>query len=215
MILRYYGHSLFTLTLADGTVIATDPYGTFYDYPRRTLKADVCTVSHAHHDHNALEMITGKPQVIDREGDFHLHGGLRITGIQSFHDEKQGALRGTNLMFVYQTEGLRIAHLGDLGCPLTSAQAAALGSLDVLLLPVGGYYTIDAEQAAQTVELLQPRIVIPMHYRTAYNQAMPVATEEPFLQRMQAQPEPMTVCRLTMEDISERPPVMLMRMTEA
>lgn len=213
MILRYYGHSLFTLALSGGLTLATDPYGALYDYPPQTIQADVVTVSHHHHDHDAVSMIAGRPIIIDREGVATPAPNVKMTGIPSKHDAVGGASRGNNLMFVLETEGLRIAHLGDLGHLPTPEQARALGTPDVLLIPVGGTYTLDAAEAVKTVRLLKPRIAIPMHYRTRFSQAMPIETEEPFLRLMGQASEPMPLCRLTREDLSERPCVLRLSVT--
>lgn len=213
MIVRYYGHSLFTFTLESGAVLLTDPYGVFYDYPARTLQADVVTVSHHHHDHDALGMVTGSPAVIDREGAHKPAPGVEITGTQTWHDGEGGARRGGNLVFAIEAEGLRIAHLGDLGHVLTERQRAAIGPVDVALVPVGGLYTTDAATAVQNVRLLAPRVTIPMHYRTPYSSAMPIETEAPFLALMGAHCEPLPLLRLSAGDLGERPAVLLMAVT--
>ena len=213
MILRYYGHSLFTIQLESGYTILTDPYGAFYEYPRRTLHADLVTVSHHHRDHDSLAMVAGVQTVLDKAGRFDPAPGVAAAAIPSWHDDMQGQKRGPNLIFVLEAEGLRIAHLGDLGHVLDAAQVKAIGTVDVLLTPVGGTYTVDAHAAAQNVALLRPRVTIPMHYQTRYSLDMPITDERPFLALMDADPEPMPLCRLTSSDISERPPVLLMQVT--
>lgn len=213
MILRYYGHSLFTLALESGLTVATDPYGDFYGYPRRRLKADLATVSHHHHDHDALEMLQGVRQVIDAPGAYYPARDLTVTGIATWHDEQRGAQRGENTVFILQAEGLRLVHLGDLGHVLTDRQCAAIGMPDVLLTPVGGRYTTDAPAALENVRRLRPRITIPMHYRTPYDPEMPIETERPFLALMGAEPAPLPLCRLSAGDIGERPSVLLLGVT--
>lgn len=215
MILTYYGHSMFTLTLENGTVLLTDPYGAFYHYPQHRIKADIVTVSHHHHDHDALEMAVGQPQVFDRVGVFSPTREIILTGIASKHDQAGGAQRGDNLIFVIEAEGLKIVHLGDLGHLPTARQCHAIGTPDVLLIPVGGYYTIDAAMAVETVHLLKPHVTVPMHYRTIYDEEMPIQNEGPFLSLMKANPKPMPVCRLTSADLSERPEVLVMSITPA
>ena len=217
MILHYYGHDLFTLTLSDGTVILTDPYENFYNYPNRSLRADICTVSHHHSDHDSVGILQEEKNlihIIDTNGVHEPKKGIRIKGIPSFHDAENGALRGSNLIFVIEADGLRIVHLGDLGHTLSAAQIAMIGSPDILLLPVGGFYTIDAKTAFHVMQSLSPRITIPMHYRTAANPDMPVAPLADFLQLLHASPEPMHVCRITAEDISERPSLIVMTTPE-
>jgi L-ascorbate metabolism protein UlaG (beta-lactamase superfamily) len=210
MLLRYYGHSLFTLTMESGFVLLTDPYGDFFDYPHHRLKADVVTVSHHHRDHDSLEMIVGQPTVVDQEGVSSPVSGLLITGVPSKHDAQNGQKRGDNMIFVIEAEGLKLVHLGDLGHVLNERQRNAIGRPDVLMTPVGGTYSTDAAAAAENVRLLRPRVTIPMHYRTQYDEQMPIDTEEPFLQLMGANPTPMPLCRLTKGDLQERPEVLLM-----
>lgn len=147
MILKYYGHSFFTLTLENGSVIAFDPYGTLYEYPRRLLRADVCLISHHHYDHDGLSCLEAGAEVIDTPGEHKLACGASVVGVPTFHDGQGGALRGKNTFFIVEAEGLRVGHAGDLGHLPTRAQAAQIGRLDLLMLPVGGYYTIDAAQA--------------------------------------------------------------------
>lgn len=214
MIVRYYGHSLFTFTLESGTVLLTDPYGAFYGYPQRTLHADVVTVSHHHHDHDSLAMVSGKPVVIDLAGAHSPAPGVKVTGTPTWHDGEGGSKRGGNLVFVIEAEGLRIAHLGDLGHVLAERQRAAIGPVDVALVPVGGLYTTDAAVAAQNVRLLAPRLTIPMHYRTPYDPDMPIETEAPFLALMGVKCEPLPLLRLTAGDLGERPAVLLLAVTD-
>lgn len=213
MILRYYGHSLFTLAFENGFTLLTDPYDDFYSYPKRTLRADIVTVSHQHHDHNALGMVDGQPQVFDKLGIFCPAQDIIITGVASKHDGSDGAQRGDNIIFVIEAEGLKIVHLGDLGHVLTERQRLSIGTPDVLFTPVGGLYTTDANAAFENVKLLHPRVTIPMHYRTRFSAEMPITTEHPFLEQMHAAPTPMHLLRLTKGDLSERPPVILMDIT--
>lgn len=213
MILTYYGHSMFTLALENGQTLLMDPYGDFYQYPKHRLPADMVTVSHHHHDHDAVEMAEGHPQIFDQAGVFAPARDVILTAIPSKHDAVNGAQRGDNLIFVIEAEGLKIVHMGDIGHRLTTRQRLSIGTPDVLLIPVGGYYTIDASMAAETVRLLRPRVTLPMHYRTIYTKEMPIDDEKPFLSLMNAAPKPMPVCRFSYGDMSERPNVMLMDIT--
>lgn len=211
MIIRYYGHALFSLSLESGKEIVMDPYGALYGYPSRTLPADVCTISHHHFDHDGVSMLTGTPVLIDTQGVHHPLPDVVITGIPSFHDEAGGAKRGQNLIFVVEAEGLRIAHLGDLGHPLDDAQLAAVGTPDILMVPVGGHYTIDAATALQLIRAVSPRVAIPMHYRTKASGAdVPIAPVADFLKLAKVSPEPMRLLRVTAGDVGERPPILLM-----
>lgn len=156
MRLIWNGHACFTLETAQGTLV-TDPYGdgSVPGLSPVRLTADAVYCSHGHSDHNAAQLValTGKDLTVS------------VEGLPTFHDDQKGALRGENVMRIFSAEGMRVAHLGDLGCPLTPEQKARLTGLDALLIPVGGYYTIDAAQAKAIVEELRPRVTVPMHYR--------------------------------------------------
>ena len=213
MILKYLGHAFFTLSLENGKTIAIDPYGSFYDFPRRSLLADYCLVSHHHHDHDGIECLQPGVQVIDTAGTHRL-GGVTVTAVPTWHDEKQGALRGANLFFVIEAEGLRIGHAGDLGHVPDARQIRQIGRLDVLLLPVGGYYTIDASTALEVCRLLQPVTTIPMHYRTKYDEEMPTADLHTFLALAKAEDTQMPLVRITKGDVLERPQVITLAIQE-
>ena len=214
MILRYYGHSLFTMSLHNGMTLLTDPYGEFHEYPRQTLPADIVTVSHHHHDHDAVGMVTGQPTVLDQPGTYSPARDVLITGIPCKHDAQNGAQFGNNILFVIETEGLKIVHLGDLGHVLSDQQRLAIGKPDILLTPVGGHFTTDATMALANIRLLRPRVAIPMHYRNQYNESAMIQTEQPFLASMNsAMAEPMPLCRFTAGDMEQRPPVIVMAVT--
>lgn len=165
MIISCMGHAKFVIELDNGLRIVTDPYDASCGYPVTANPADVVLVSHQHHDHNAVETIPGHPRVIDRAGDFDLGGGAAVRAIEAYHDEQQGKLRGKTLLFCLKAEGLTVMHLGDLGHMLTTEQRLLLGSADIVMLPVGGYYTMDAPMAKQVADVLHARVILPMHYR--------------------------------------------------
>lgn len=156
MKLHWYGHACFLLESEDGRLVL-DPYAPAYVPGLRlpALQAELCLCSHDHSDHNHSQSVrlTGQPCT------------MNITRIPCFHDEKGGSLRGQNFLTVVETEGLRIAHAGDLGHPLTQEQRDALGRPDVLLLPIGGTYTLDAAAAARLAKEIGAGLTIPMHYR--------------------------------------------------
>lgn len=158
MKLIWHGHSCFTLETSQGTVVF-DPYadGSVPGLSPLDLQADLVLCSHGHQDHNAQDKV-------------HLSGRtptFKVERLDTFHDPEKGALRGPNTIHIISADGLRVAHMGDLGCALTPEQVKKLQGLDAVLLPVGGYYTIDAAQADETARQLQARVVVPMHYRGA------------------------------------------------
>ena len=164
MKIEYLGHACFAFTNAQGVKIVTDPYtGVGYELPK-DLRADILTVSHSHFDHNYTAGVKGVQAIFDTPKTENALG-VTITGIASYHDEEQGALRGNNIVFIIQTDGLRICHLGDLGERYSLSLAQKIGEVDILLVPVGGRYTIDGAQAKEFVEKLAPKLAIPMHYR--------------------------------------------------
>lgn len=172
MRLIWNGHSCFTLETAQGSVVF-DPYldGSVPGLAPLHLTADLVLCSHAHHDHGARTAV----RLTGRSPSF------RLDEVATFHDDREGALRGPNVIRVITAEGLRAAHLGDLGCRLEDWQLAQLQDLDVMLVPVGGYYTINATQADALVRKLKPRIVVPMHYRGVGFGYAEIGTVEDFL----------------------------------
>lgn len=169
MDITYLGHSSFKLRGKTGTVV-TDPYDQNTGLKFPNTSADIVTVSHSHHDHNAVDQVSGtarreKPFVIAAPGEYEL-AEISLFGHSTFHDDQQGQLRGMNTVMVIHLDGVTIAHLGDLGHPLSDKQLAQLGVIDVLLIPVGGVFTITAKQASEVIEAIEPSIAIPMHYRT-------------------------------------------------
>lgn len=162
--IRWIGHSCFTVTGSDATVVVTDPYkGT--GYSEEPVAGDVVTISHEHSDHNNTALVSGNPEIVKGVGD-HTAKGLTITGVAAYHDAEQGKKRGADTIMVWEQDGIRLVHLGDLGHLLTDDEIQKIGKVDVLFIPVGGFFTIDAQEADQVVEQLKPKIVVPMHYRT-------------------------------------------------
>jgi L-ascorbate metabolism protein UlaG (beta-lactamase superfamily) len=165
MKIEYLGHSCFRITDEKGVSLLTDPYsGVGYELPPR-LCADILTVSHGHFDHNATHLVKAE-KVINAVGMYETNG-VKVVGIPSYHDEKYGALRGENIVFKWEMDGLTICHFGDLGEPCNASLVEKIGKTDILLIPVGGRYTIDAKGAKQFVDAIAPNIVIPMHYKPA------------------------------------------------
>ena len=166
MNIRWLGHSCFALTESTGTVIVTDPYSEDkVGFAMPAVSANAVTVSHGHEDHNAVSNVAGKPRVLDSIGSYEVDG-VFICAFQSYHDMHKGKKRGKNLIFTYRLDGVDVCHLGDIGEDCSARIIDAVGTVNVLLIPVGGKYTIDAETAKDFVDKLMPEIVIPMHYGT-------------------------------------------------
>ena len=180
MIIQWIGHSSFRIR--GSKTIITDPYeGIGLDFPE--LKADIVTVSHGHHDHNAVQMVAGEPAVVADAGIRRV-GNVSVVGYNTYHDEEKGAKRGRNVVYVITMDGIKVAHLGDLGCMPDDSIMGAITGVDVLLIPVGGNYTIDGKTAAKIVAEVKPRTVIPMHYKTPGLQVN-VSGNEEFLALME------------------------------
>lgn len=167
MNIQWLGHSAFKLVESTGTTIVTDPFKgevVGYDMPQG-LVADIVTVSHNHDDHNYVTAVDGAHTILNQEGAFEING-VHITSMESYHDHHSGSRRGGNLIFKFRMDGVDICHLGDMGESCSIDICSQIGSVDILLIPVGGNYTIDAQSAKEYVDLLMPDVVIPMHYRT-------------------------------------------------
>ncbi len=164
MDITYLGHSSFRIKTKTATVV-TDPFDTQMvgiKYPQQ--EADIVTVSHDHADHNAADKVTGVRKVVEGPGEYEVMG-VSIIGYKTYHDSKNGEERGKNTVYVFETEKLRVCHLGDLGHSLSEDLVNELGDIDILIVPVGGDYTIDSKLAAEAVNKIEPFIVIPMHYQ--------------------------------------------------
>jgi L-ascorbate metabolism protein UlaG (beta-lactamase superfamily) len=181
MRIKWLGLASFLITTDDGTKIVTDPYQTggelAYDEIRE--RADIVTVSHDHFDHNNVGAIQGNPEVLKKPGQFKVKA-IGFQGIASLHDDVGGRARGKNNIFCFNVDGMRICHLGDLGHALRGEHISGIGSVDILLIPVGGVYTIDARMATVICAQLNPKIVIPMHYRDGKCN-FPISTVDNFL----------------------------------
>lgn len=185
MKVKWLGHSCFLVSSSAGVRILTDPYesGGFnggLGYKPVREKADIVTISHEHSDHNYVKGIPGEPDVIRRTGRHEVRG-VEIDGVLTCHDKTDGRQRGLNTVFCLNVDGIRVCHLGDLGHELSEKETKAVGRVDVLLIPVGGYFTIDAAEATRVAAALGPRIVFPMHYKTPVLD-FPITGVEDFLE---------------------------------
>ena len=164
MIIIWYGQACFRIQSGKVSVVI-DPFDKSVGLTPPRGEAHMVLVTHNHQDHNNSKAIGGDPFVIDGPGEYE-KSGVKVTGIHSFHDDKQGLERGANTIYVVTMEGMHIAHLGDIGQDeLSDEQKETLGEVDILMVPVGGVYTIDGGQAASIVNSIAPKIVIPMHYK--------------------------------------------------
>ena len=165
MQITWYGHSCFLLTSESGYSILTDPCDPETGYELHDLVCDAVTISHEHHDHNCLAIVAGSPEIMRTPGEF-LAGEIPVTGFSSYHDDAKGTSRGENVVFLYQIDGLKVLHLGDLGHMLSDETIEKIGNVDVLLAPIGGVFTINAKTATALADRLHAKVLIPMHYKT-------------------------------------------------
>ncbi len=167
MEIKWFGHSFFLITNSRGIRVAMDPFDETLGYRVPRIRAEIVTVSHNHFDHDAPRMVKGLHPVLKGEVERDIHK-IHFKGIKTYHDRKKGKLRGENTVFIIETDGFRIVHLGDLGHTLAEDLRDKIGRVDVLFLPIGGVYTIEPQEAKIVMEELSPRITIPMHYFTPY-----------------------------------------------
>lgn len=168
MLITWIGHACFKIqdkTGTGGVTLVTDPYDKKIGLKPPSFEADIVTMSHDHYDHNNSGALRGKPFLIKNAGEYDVKG-IAVQGVESYHDHKQGGERGTNIIYRFEIDDISVTHLGDLGHTLDNKQIEALSGTDILLIPVGGKYTIDAKEAVEVVNQVEPRIVVPMHYKT-------------------------------------------------
>jgi L-ascorbate metabolism protein UlaG (beta-lactamase superfamily) len=179
MKLKWLGHSSFLITSDEGLRIITDPYsvGGGIKYGKIDESADIVVISHGHGDHSNVADVKGSPEIVKNSKKAR---GIEFKGVASHHDSTRGSQRGQNTIFCFTVDGIRICHLGDLGHQLEGAQIAEVGAVDILLVPVGGFFTIDASAASQVCDKLNPKVIIPMHYKTAKCD-YPIVSVEEFL----------------------------------
>ena len=214
MLITCMGHSQFLLEDRHGQRLVTDPFDAHTGYPMVPVRADCVTLSHAHGDHSCVEKVTGAPVVLRESGTHSPLPDVRITGIPSFHDDERGAKRGANLLMLIEMDGLRVLHCGDLGHLPDEEILRGAGRVDILLIPVGGFFTIDAEAAMETCRLFAPRVIVPMHYRTAFNATWPIQDAAPFLalcEKNGLKCEEADILRVTPEDLDLQPAVCVLR----
>ena len=167
MKIQWIAHSCFKVYLESGKTLLFDPFDDSIGYTREDTQADVVLVSHGHYDHSSLAHIKEGYQLINTPGTFEVDS-IKIEGLPCYHDKEEGKKRGENIIFKVQAEGLTLVHLGDLGHIPSEELYEKIGQVDILFIPVGGFYTIDAQEALTICKRLEPNIIIPMHYKTLF-----------------------------------------------
>lgn len=205
----WFGQSAFKLS-GKNISIVTDPYGDPEKLGVKPLKttADVVTVSHDHWDHNNVAAVSGNPVVFDMPGDYEVKGVV-FKGIESKHGDNASE---PNTIFTIKTEDMTIAHLGDLGEPLSASQLEKINGVDILLVPIGGKYTLDAEQAAKVVGQIEPKIIIPMHYSAPGIKTTNIDTVDKFVKEMGMEPEKMSKLKVLRKDLPEEPKLVILEL---
>ncbi len=184
MRIKWYGHAAFLITSDQGTKMILDPYepGAFsgqLSYGKIKDQVDIVLTSHDHADHNYTQDLPGRPQVVKGSGSKTIKG-ISMKGVSTYHDPSKGSERGANTIFTFKVDDIQVCHLGDLGHLLSDKELAEIGPVDILLIPVGGYFTIDPKEATRVAEQIKPKILIPMHFKTQ-KCGFPIAPVEDFL----------------------------------
>ncbi len=166
MLVRWFGHSSF-LIITNGKKVLMDPYDPTVGYPMKFPQVEYITVSHEHFDHNYVNGVPGYKEVLKGNIEKELNG-IKFLGIEGFHDDVKGKKRGKITLFKIEAEGITLAHLGDIGTSLSKSQIEKLGKINILMIPIGGVFTIGPKEAEAIIGELKPNIVLPMHYKTKY-----------------------------------------------
>ncbi len=202
MRIKWLGHACFLITGENGIRIVTDPFDQTVGYPLPEVEADIVTSSHDHFDHNHTEPIRGDFELVNKVGNFYVKD-TAIKGVKTYHDEVMGAKRGDNIVYVMDIDGMKVCHLGDLGHVLDEDTLDRIGPVDVLLIPVGGTYTIDGEEAARVVDQIKPGLVIPMHCKTPVMD-FPITGVEPFLDKVGGERVGSSEITVNKQDLGDR-----------
>jgi len=180
--ITWLGQSSFLLEDSKGRTLLTDPFDATLGYKIYEGSPDIVTISHQHFDHNYTEKLKGNYKIIDKIGIYNSYD-IPIKGIPSYHDKNKGAKRGDNIIFTFRMDDYTLCHLGDLGHSLSNNNIDAIGIVDILFVPVGGNYTMDGKEASEVTKRINPKIVIPMHYKTS-QASLPLDGVETFLMYM-------------------------------
>ena len=182
MEITWLGQSSFLLEDSKGRKVLTDPFDTTLGYETYKGSPDIVTISHQHFDHNYTKELKGTYKIIDKVGMSSVYN-ISTKGTPSYHDKDKGSKRGDNIIFTFKIDGYTLCHLGDLGHTLSNNDIDAIGNVDILFIPVGGNYTIDGKEASEITKKLNPKIIIPMHYKTS-RLSLPLDGVETFLMYM-------------------------------
>ena len=217
--ITYYGHAFFLLESESGTAIAIDPFDDSIGYRVPSVAADVVLASHGHFDHANVGAIQGNPErLTGAEGVGRRElAGAAVTGVATKHyDDPASAARGENTVYLIELDGLRVCHLGDLGHVLDEAAVGKLGDVDILMAPVGGFFTLDVEKVDGLIDAIGPRVVIPMHYRTALSSGAlsQIAPKDVYLTKKPNVLERPSTIAVTPEDLPEERQIWAMAYVE-
>lgn len=197
MIITWYGQSCFRIQSGE-LVLVTDPFSKDIGLKPPTGQADIVTVSHDHDDHNNISVIKGDPFVVDGPGEYSLKG-ISIVGIPSTHETANGGGEGENTIYVMDIEGMKVCHLGDQGAKLTNDQIEAMGDIDVLFIPIGGTFTLNADEALDVIGQIEPRVIIPMHYQINGLKIKGLEKVDKFAKEIGCKKENMNVGKVTLK----------------
>lgn len=188
MTISWFGHSCFRIEAKEGSILI-DPFDNKIGLKVPKIKDDLVLVTHNHHDHNNIEGTTGEELVINGPGEYE-RKGMAVQGISSYHDNTQGSERGFNTIYRITAEDIVLCHLGDLGqARLTDEQVEHIGDVDVLFIPVGGHFTIGSKEAMEVISQIEPKVVVPMHYKIPGLTISELEGPEKFIKEVGLSPE--------------------------
>ncbi len=205
MIITWLGHSCFKIqdkTGPDGVTITTDPFDKKVGLKVPNFESDIVTVSHDHYDHNNVKSLRGNPFKIDMAGEYDSKG-VSVHGVESYHDTEKGKERGINIIYRIEIDNISVSHLGDLGTALDNKQLEVLVGTDILLIPVGGKYTLDAKKAVEVISQVEPRIVIPMHYKIPGLKIDDIDTVDKFVKELGIKPTEEQKLKISKKDLPQ------------
>jgi len=181
-LIRWHGHACFEI--GDGNLtIVTDPHnGKDIGIKAPVVTGDIVLMSHDHFDHNCDRIVQGSDKAVVKGAGSKTVKGISFKGVHSYHDEDKGEKRGENIMFKFEIDGVKLCHLGDLGEQLDKVQEEGLGEIDILFIPVGGTFTLDADGAWKVIKVLKPKVIIPMHFRVG-GLSLSIAPVDGFLEK--------------------------------